>query len=196
MRLFAYKMVRDYGFAPNPFDGFCTLATCKPKIRKAAKEGDLIIACGSAKNGFAGRAICALRVTGKSTFQQYWDNPLFKRKRPILGLSRRRAFGDNIYHRDPEGNWIQEDSHHSLHEGISNQLNLMRDTSSDHVLWSDDFIYWGREAVDIPPEFGGFNLDRVRDERSRYDANFIAAVDDWFRSIAPRGRVGRPIDWA
>ncbi len=29
---------RDYGFAPNPFHGICTLATCKPVIRRVARR--------------------------------------------------------------------------------------------------------------------------------------------------------------
>ncbi|MFH1865797.1 MAG: hypothetical protein ABIK85_07930, partial [Candidatus Eisenbacteria bacterium] len=39
MRLFSYIVARDYGFAPNPFCGVCTLATCKPKIRESASVG-------------------------------------------------------------------------------------------------------------------------------------------------------------
>lgn len=35
-RYFSYILTRDYGFAPNPFNGTCTLATCKPKIRATA----------------------------------------------------------------------------------------------------------------------------------------------------------------
>ena len=42
--LYLYVVDRDFGFAPNPFHGVCTLATCKPKIRKFAKVGDWIIA--------------------------------------------------------------------------------------------------------------------------------------------------------
>ncbi|WP_225761747.1 hypothetical protein [Acinetobacter sp. Marseille-P8610] len=34
MKIFSYVVSRDFGFAPNPFFNFCTLATCKPKIRK------------------------------------------------------------------------------------------------------------------------------------------------------------------
>ena len=34
MRLFAYKMTHDTGFAPNPFWGWMTLATCKSQIRR------------------------------------------------------------------------------------------------------------------------------------------------------------------
>ena len=29
MRIYAYVVTHDNGFAPNPFHGFCTLATCK-----------------------------------------------------------------------------------------------------------------------------------------------------------------------
>ncbi len=187
-------MVRDYGFAPNPFEGVCTLATCKPDIRKAAREGDLVAACGSVKNGFPGKLICMFRVTGKHTFQEYWDDIRFECKRPILGSSRRRAYGDNIYHQGSQG-WIQEDSHHSLPNGGLNEANLAQDTRSDNVLWSDDFIYWGRNAADIPAVFNGFNLDRVRNGRSLFEPAFVAAVDTWFRALEPRGRLGRPIDW-
>jgi hypothetical protein len=42
MRLFAYKMTHDTGFAPNPFHGACTLATCKPQIRLHKRVGDWI----------------------------------------------------------------------------------------------------------------------------------------------------------
>lgn len=34
MTLYSYVVAHDFGFAPNPFDGLCTLATCKPDIRK------------------------------------------------------------------------------------------------------------------------------------------------------------------
>ena len=42
MRLFAYKMTHDTGFAPNPFWGCLTLATCKPKIRESKRPGDWV----------------------------------------------------------------------------------------------------------------------------------------------------------
>ncbi len=198
MRLFAYKMARDYGFAPNPFHSVCTLATCKPRIRSAARPGDLIVACGSLKNGLAERVICAMRVAGKLSFQQYWDDPRFQAKRAYFGSSRQRAYGDNIYHRDPAGGWIQERSHHSLENGDLNVANLRQDTSVDQVLWGDEFVYWGGEAPLIPAELrnhGGEDLyPAARDRRSIFAADFIACVDGWFRGL-PRGRLGRPAAW-
>lgn len=49
MRFYSYVIPRDYGFAPNPYFGYCTLATCKQKIRKNAQIGDWIGAFGSAR---------------------------------------------------------------------------------------------------------------------------------------------------
>lgn len=192
--VFAYKMVRDFGFAPNPFGGLCTLATCKPKIRRRAEHGDLVIACGSVKNGRAGRVICAMRVAGAMTFQQYWQDPRFERKKAVLNLSRQRAFGDNIYHHAADGSWIQEDSHHSQIGGIVNIANLRQDTSTDRVLWASEFTYWGREAPEIPAEFDGFRLAAVRDFRGDFEPDLVTRANNWFDNL-PRGQLGRPIDW-
>jgi hypothetical protein len=49
MVLHSYVVARDYGFAPNPFFGVCTLATCKPLIRRIAHIGDWIVGTGSKK---------------------------------------------------------------------------------------------------------------------------------------------------
>jgi len=37
-RLYLYTMTYDSGFAPNPFHGICTLACCKPGIRRGVAE--------------------------------------------------------------------------------------------------------------------------------------------------------------
>ena len=45
----AYKMTHDTGFAPNPFHGYLTLATCKLGIRLKAKVGEWICRFDSKK---------------------------------------------------------------------------------------------------------------------------------------------------
>ncbi|MEI7995930.1 MAG: hypothetical protein WCH01_13620 [Methylococcaceae bacterium] len=45
-RLFTYKVAHDGGSAPNPYNGVCTLAICKPVIRRVAKVGDVIVGLG------------------------------------------------------------------------------------------------------------------------------------------------------
>jgi hypothetical protein len=49
-RLFTYKVAHDGGSAPNPFHGLCTLAICKPAIRRVATEGDVIVGLGCGKD--------------------------------------------------------------------------------------------------------------------------------------------------
>lgn len=192
-------MARDYGFAPNPFHGYCTLATCKPNIRRHAGPGDLVVGCGSVGNDLVGRAIYVMRVSESMGFQQYWDDPRFLLKRPNLFASRMRAFGDNIYHQDG-GDWIQEDSHHSFEGGGLNEANLRTDTGADNVLISQDFAYWGRDAIVIPENLRDFNGDdlysNVRDRRARFAPDFVQAIDAWFVSLESRGYLGRPEAWS
>lgn len=149
--LYTYVIARDFGFAPNPFHGACTLATCKPGIRKSAKVGDWILGVGGASLGAARRkCILLMNVSEKISLQQYWDEPKFALKKPCRNGSAVRMLGDNIYHRDTSGEWIQEDSHHSNPDGTTNEANLARDTErSDQVLISYCFFYFGENAVPV-----------------------------------------------
>lgn len=59
--------------------------------------------------------------------------------------------GDNIYHYDSTSKkWRQADSHHSNADGSVNLANLKKDTSSDQVLLSHHFFYFGRQAPMVP----------------------------------------------
>src|SRR5712672_36303 len=97
MRLYSYVVARDYGFAPNPFMGVCTLATCKPKIRAKAKIGDWVVGTGVASRKRSGRLVYAMRVSAAMTFNEYWNDPRFQDKKPNMRGSKKQAFGDNIY---------------------------------------------------------------------------------------------------
>lgn len=199
MRVFSYKIARDFGFAPNPFHGVCTLATCKPQIRTSAQPGDIIVGCGCKGNGLAGRVICVLRVSGKCGFQDYWDDPRFAMKQPFFGGSQGRAYGDNIYHHDENGRWLQERSHHSFPDGSVNEANLLRDTGSDNVLWSEDFAYFGRLAPLIPDHLRSFDGDDLyptgRSHRVAFSTAFVAEIETWFQLLPARGYLGRPAAW-
>lgn len=143
--LYAYAITRDFGFAPNPFHGLCTLATCKPDIRKSANVGDWVMGVGGSTLRTVNRkCILLMKVTEKISFQDYWDDDRFSVKKPLRNGSRVRMLGDNIYHKDESGKWIQEDSHHSNPDGTPNPINLDRDTGrSDQVLISNLFFISG-----------------------------------------------------
>lgn len=71
MTLYSYVLRSDTGFAPNPFYGYCTLATCKPDIRRLARIGDWVIGTGSVENVGPGRLVYAMRVEAVLTLDQY-----------------------------------------------------------------------------------------------------------------------------
>src|SRR3972149_1032927 len=153
MRLFSYIVARDYGFAPNPFHGYCTLATCKPKIRVAAAVGDWVVGTGAkTKYGFSGTLIYSIQVGEVLDFDSYWNDPRFAFKRPISNGSLKQIYGDNIYHRR-RGRWMQADSHHSLEGGAPNPDNIAWDTGVNRVLVSTRYVYFGSEAPAIPKRF-------------------------------------------
>ena len=199
VKIFSYVIPRDYGFAPNPFYGFCTLATCKPDIRKAAVVGDWIVATGSnAKNIKLGNYIVyAMKVTEKLTFNEYWNDDRFNRKKPNLRSSRMVAFGDNIYHKpDGSNDWLQENSHHTLHSGAPNPHNIKKDTSADAVLISNDFIYWGISAVLIPQELLAGNgeslIKKGPSHRCHFSQEFKNNFVEWIGDAPFKGLLGLP----
>ena len=199
MRLFSYVVARDFGFAPNPFHGLCTLATCKPLIRAGASVGDWIIGTGSKSQARECRLVFAMRVTEVLTYDEYWSDDRFANKRPNLRGSLKQAYGDNIYHTTPSGSWLQENSHHSWEDGTPNSYNIESDTKSPRVLISNDFIYWGGSGPKLPKKFRDFRGYDVCKEGRGYKVRFpdklVASFDKWANSRKEKGYVGEPLDW-
>ena len=149
--VYMYVVDRDFGFAPNPFHGICSLATCKPNIRNTAQVDDWIFGVGGSRLKATGQCIFAMLVTQKITFNEYWENPEFKDKKPVRNGSKKMLLGDNIYYYNNETKlWSQAHSHHSLVDGSMNEHNRDRDTKSKNVLLSKHFYYFGSAAPKIP----------------------------------------------
>ena len=196
VKLYSYIVARDFGFAPNPFYDFCTLATCKPRIRKTATVGDWVIGTGSKSKQRNGYLVYAMRVTETMSFDEYWKDARFCNKRPDMHASVKKSFGDNIYHKDPDSNeWCQVDSHHSYGDGTSNHKNVCKDTKVDRVLVSDDFIYWGATGPKLPMFCGvHFCCDR-QGHKYKFPEEAVAESIAWIRRFNDRGYCGRPLDW-
>ncbi|POR40059.1 hypothetical protein [Methylobacterium sp. V23] len=150
-RIYVYVVKYDLGFAPNPFGGVCTLACCKPDIRRVAQIGDWVIGMGGGALKATGRCVFAMRVTRHMTFNEYWRDPAFGSKRTQRNGTRRTLVGDNIYHHGDDGVWTQEDSVHSANDGSQDPANTRHDTQTDRLLLSDHFIYFGNAAPVVPP---------------------------------------------
>ena len=196
MKLYSYIVAIDDGFAPNPFYGFCTLATCKPDIRRSAHIGDWILGTGSKQKGRQGTLVYAMHVTDKLTFDDYWRAPMFEDKHPNLYQSIRKSRGDNIYHKNSEnGEWIQADSCHSNADGTPNQAHIARDTDPANVLISDDFIYYGGGPALPIPEFNGISVCHTgRKYRCNFDDVTVQDFISWVKSLGEWGYCNNPLE--
>lgn len=200
MSIYSYVVRYDSGFAPNPFYGICSLATCVRLIRKHAKIGDWVVGCGSAERTVnrGGHIVFAMRITETLTFEQYNADPRFERKKPIRNGSRKQSAGDNIYF-PAAGGWSQRDSFHSKPNGRPNPKHVANDTSVDRVLLSDDFVYFGGEGPRFPANLQdnrGRHCCKAGIGRSKFvDASMEKKLAAWLDLIGPRGLHGSPFEW-
>lgn len=198
MRLFSYVVARDYGFAPNPFFGMCTLVTCKPRIRSAANIGDWVVGTGSTKKKRQGYLVYAMQVTEAMSYNQYWNDSRFNNKKPNLQGSVKQAYGDNIYFKDDLGHWHQQNSHHSHRDGSPNCANICHDTKTDRILVSTNYIYLGRSKIVIPRRFRNYNgtdICALRNHKSNFPAEMVNDFATWVQSLDMNGFHDEPLDW-
>lgn len=199
MKIYSYVVARDFGFAPNPFGKYCTLANCKPRIRHRAQKGDWIVGTGSAENGMTGYLIYAMQVSETMSFDEYWADPRFQYKKPDLHGGNKIAFGDNIYCKNNLGEWQQIDSHHSYANGASNPANIDRDTKYNRILIAERFTYFGDKAVIIPDELRNCHGEDLcksgPGHKCKFSPDMVREFIGWFSSLNETGQCGNPIDW-
>ena len=194
--LYCYKMTHDDGFAPNPYHGVLTLATCKPTIRRCAEKDYWI--SGWTSNEVQGKTdkfyftdenqklIYLARVTDKIKIEKYWD--LYEEKRPQIisngketttnscsGKNNPSAsvydMGDNIY--EPVKGGFKQHSNGGGHDASDKE----HDLSGEYVLICKNFYYFGVEqAIEIDgkdfivPRCKKFSLD---DREARNVIDFV-----------------------
>ena len=200
MRLFSYILTHDTGFAPNPFHGYCTLATCKPRIRSTAQVGDWVIGTGgrsmqirSKRTNRSGFLIYAMKVTEVKTFEEYWSDPRFHDKRPRSDSGKKGECGDNIYFRDTPLSELEQ-IEGAYHCSVDQKR---RDTSVNRVLVSEDFVYWGNNGPPIPPEFVEAGLlSYTQGHKCRFPEKLVISFVQWLRAMEDKGVVGKPMGWS
>ena len=166
--LYCYKMTHDTGFAPNPYHGVLTLATCKPVIRRCAKPDYWV--SGWASNVVqdnnkkytdkAQKLIYLAKISEVISYKEYWEN-YPQKKQPIKSIdSGKECFkscgnvivtknddisfcGDNIYEPCNDGFKQHENPHHG-------EQNKEHDLSGKNVLICKEFYYFGiKDALEI-----------------------------------------------
>lgn len=149
-RLHSYVVAWDAGLAPNPYWDYCTLAVCKPQLRRSAVEGDWIV--GLSPRQFD-KIVYAMKVMGKISFAEYFQDSRFQLKKPdIESGDHRVALGDNFYCLDGRS-YIQMPSVHSYYGGRENLEHKRRDLSGEFVLIGTRFHYFGKEGPNLPEDF-------------------------------------------
>lgn len=163
MKIYSYIVTHDTGFAPNPFWGYCTIACCKPSIRRSATKGDWIVGLAPKKHGH--RVVFFMRVDEILTFDQYWRDKRFRRKRPKRGSVIFRR-GDNIYQPLPSAQarpmvdrYRQLSSMHS-NKDKEDTKEKKHDLSGVNVLISKRFAYFGSKAQPLPRELEPLKVAR------------------------------------
>jgi hypothetical protein len=130
MAIRGYKLTHDSGFAPNPFHGVLTLATCMVKIRSARRPGDWV--AGFASKGLIERA----RANGVAI---PYMGLIYLGNRVDSEYEIERA-GDNIYFRNAAGTYEQVPNRHH------DPGYLTHDVSGVNAVICRDFWYLGRKC--------------------------------------------------
>lgn len=195
MHCFRYRMDHDYGFAPNPFWGTLTLATCKAQIRKSKSLaiGDWIVGLGSKAMGNEGKVIYVAQVDEIITFDQYWEDPRFQVKKADIKGSLMQMYGDNVYH-TVNGKVVQEPCAHS---NDANGRHKKSDISGKNVLLCKRFFYFGNEAILLPEEFvyiGNTGNPRATKYKDLDDEKINRFVT-WLEANYTNGIHGDPCNW-
>ncbi len=195
-----YAVSYDLGFAPNPFGGICSLACCKPEIRRTAQIGDWVVGLTGTKLAPALRLVFAMRVTRIGDFDEYWNSAEFAGRKAVRNGSQKMQVGDNIYHRDrPDADWVQEDSVHSLPGGLQCELNTAHDTRVNRILLSNHFVYLGDQALAVPEEILlGLEYRKNPRDRRKFTVENAADLIGWIEGLkaaAAAPVVGDPINF-
>jgi hypothetical protein len=189
MKLSAYIVKYDGGFAPNPFGGYCTLACCKPTIRRNAEVDDIIVGTAGACFPHRGYLIYAMRVKEVLTLEKYWDDLSFAARKPTLHGTPVNRRGDNIWHKDANGHWQVVPG--ACHDERARE----KDTGGKNVLIATEFYYFGREAIPVAPAFSELPA-RTQGHKNTYDEEIISRFWDWLsRTARKKGRIGDPSEF-
>jgi hypothetical protein len=194
MKLYSYVVRCDNGAAPNPFWNYCTLAICKPKIRRSAQKGDWIIGTGSKENVGTQKLIYAMKVDEVLTFEDYFKDRRFEDKIPV-GKEDIRSKGDNIYYKNENGEYEQKSpSVHSFEDLDKREEAIERDTKNGkYVLISGPghFYYFGRKAKPIPKKYSWI-IKKGPGHKSKFSEDKINVFLKWIQKNCKSGLHGYP----
>jgi hypothetical protein len=190
MRLFSYIITYDAGVAPNPFWGYCTLACCKPKIRRTAKPEDWIVGLSPKDEG--NKVVYAMKVDEVLPFAEYFRDHRFVKKRPDMHSQKEKIRrGDNFYECLSGEEYRQHESMHSKGP-IENPEHKNTDLSGKNVLISKNFYYFGSDAKPLLKELDFLKVGRGH--KNNFTEDQIKIFLNFIEEHKP-GVDARPAKW-
>jgi len=198
-RLFTYTIPVDDGAAPNPFRGICSLAICKPGIRRVAKPEDWVAGLGSkdAPSGdLSGHLVYAMRVEEVLSLREYDRQAPLRWPHRIPNLQSAdlsERLGDCIYDYSSGGPKPKQ------RPGVHGSANESIDLGGENVLLSSDFYYFGNRAWKLPDYLRPIR-HQTQGHRSNSNAPHFDKFVMWLRGLrlAPGQLYGWPdfiVDW-
>jgi hypothetical protein len=190
MKLHSYVVTHDTGFSPNPFWDFCTLADCKPTIRRTATIGDWIVGLSPKANG--NRLIYAMKVDEILPYDQYFRDSRFAKKIPDYTKEKVvHKCGDNIYRPLPNGDFQQLQSMHS-NGPLENPATKAHDLGGKNVLISKTFNYFGSSALELSETLNDLKVGRAH--KNRFSLGMVSSFVN-FISRQTAGVNAPPTNW-
>ena len=148
MSLYTYRITIDSGDAPNPYGGICSLAICKPDIRRTCQVGDWVV--GIVAKGLnkldQNNLLYAMKVTKKMSFQKYNK---YCKKQCNIKLPENARTGDCIYFED---NGILKQRLNYAHnlKNMKTDMNGINKKDGKSVILGEEFYYFGKNSIKIP----------------------------------------------
>ena len=170
-RVFSYVVDHDYGYAPNPDDGLCSLARCKfgtperDNLVEKAMVGDWIIGTvgknnkKGCSNVLVGGLIYAMKVTEKISLKEYVRRYHNRRDAQFQG-------------------------------GCDKEI-----LEGRFALLSDTYLYFGGKAINLNemPQYADHSIAKTGPGYRRdFDESYAQQLDEWVLSHNPAGKIGEP----
>lgn len=191
MKLHTYTLRYDFGAAPNPFWGICTLAIARPALRLVAEVDDWIVGLGSPRTALgdlSAHLVYAMKVTNKMTLEEYdqFCKTFLPRKMPDWrNKDYRMRMGDCIY------NFATPDP--KIRTSVHTEDNKLKDLEGKYALLSKQFYYFGDLPELLPDDlkpimYGG--TAHQTDENNPYLEAFV----NWIEALdyPPNKPIGEP----
>lgn len=175
-RIYRYVLMNDGGMAPCPDNGWLTLATCKPGIRKTAKQGDWVIGNFPSPNNEL--VAWAGRVQHTMSVGDYGTAHLLDRKDALYPND-----SNGVPHRDPR----KLPGYHPTCDHIR------KDTTGEVLIFDAEATwYFGGDGREIPQELAHIIKRGIGyTYKGSHDGDETRLIE-WLRTQGPPGRFGAP----